>query len=233
MKTSAPAPARPSTASRARTATSRRRRSRRSRRRARGVQRGVRRDRRPDRAGRHHRPPRRARRARPARRRRPRPHAERDEHDCRGRLVVDRPVAKQIKASIKDPDLGHTITADIVVRHFPWPAGQPVGAKQFEIVGVWVSLAAGSRYSASIEPSMLSLVAASPAQTVMPDVRVRQAVARHAAEGCHALEDDRRLGLLQGQPRHDERAEPGLQPAALHRQHDRQERSRRRPSPSS
>ncbi len=82
--------------------------------------------------------------------------------------IVDRPVPKKIAASITDPDLGHTIKADSVVRHFPWPAGQPVGAKQFEIVGVWVSVAAGSRYSASVEPSMLSLVAASPAQTVMP-----------------------------------------------------------------
>ena len=82
--------------------------------------------------------------------------------------IVDRPVAKKIAASIADPDLGHTIKAAIVVRHFPWPAGQPVGAKQFEIVGVWVSVAAGSRYSASVDPSMLSLVAASPAQTVMP-----------------------------------------------------------------
>jgi hypothetical protein len=77
-------------------------------------------------------------------------------------------VPKKIAASITDPDLGHTIKADSVVRHFPWPAGQPVGAKQFEIVGVWVSVAAGSRYSASVDPSMLSLVAASPAQTVMP-----------------------------------------------------------------
>jgi len=82
--------------------------------------------------------------------------------------IVDRPVAKKIAASIADPDLGHTIKAAIVVRHFPWPAGQPVGAKQFEIVGVWVSVAAGSRYSASVEPSMFSLVAASPAQTVRP-----------------------------------------------------------------
>ena len=82
--------------------------------------------------------------------------------------IVDRPVPKKIAASITDPDLGHTIKADSVVRHFPWPAGQPVGAKQFEIVGVWVSVAAGSRYSASVEPSMFSLVAASPAQTVMP-----------------------------------------------------------------
>ena len=85
-----------------------------------------------------------------------------------GGSIVDRPVAKKIAASIADPDLGHTIKAAIVVRHFPWPAGQPVGAKQFEIVGVWVSVAAGSRYSASVEPSMFSLVAASPAQTVRP-----------------------------------------------------------------
>ncbi|WP_461047226.1 hypothetical protein [Terrabacter koreensis] len=43
-----------------------------------------------------------------------------------------------------------------------------MGAKQFEIVGVWVTLTAGSRYSASIDPAMLSLVASSPSQTVLP-----------------------------------------------------------------
>lgn len=81
---------------------------------------------------------------------------------------VDRAVSTAITATMKDPDLGHTITVNRIVRRFSWPAGQPVGAKQFEIVGVLVTLTAGSRYSASISPSMLSLVAASPAQTVAP-----------------------------------------------------------------
>lgn len=71
-------------------------------------------------------------------------------------------------ASIVDPDLGHTITAARVTRGLPWPAGQPVSRKEFEIVGVLVTLKAGSRYSATLDPSMLSLVAASPAQTVVP-----------------------------------------------------------------
>ena len=105
----------------------------------------------------------------------------------------------------------------------PVAGGQPVGAKQFEIVGVWVTVAAGSRYSASVDPSMLSLVAASPAQTVVPTSEFAKQWGATAAEGRDALADDRRLGLLQGRPRHDERAEPGLQPAGLHGQHDRQE----------
>lgn len=83
-------------------------------------------------------------------------------------LPVDRQVGTNMRATITDPDLGHTITATSVIRHFAWPAGRPVSAKQFEIVGVWVTLQAGSRYSASIDPSMLTLVAANPAQTVMP-----------------------------------------------------------------
>ena len=48
------------------------------------------------------------------------------------------------------------------------PEGQPVGAEAFEIVGVKVEFAAGSRYSASLDPTMLSLVAASPKQNVAP-----------------------------------------------------------------
>jgi hypothetical protein len=81
---------------------------------------------------------------------------------------VDKMVSKSITSTLKDPELGHTITARRIVRNLSWPSGQPVGAKQFEIVGVWVTLKAGSRYSASIDPSMLSLVASNPAQTVVP-----------------------------------------------------------------
>lgn len=81
---------------------------------------------------------------------------------------VDKMVTKTITATLKDPELGHTITARRLVRNLSWPSGQPVGAKQFEIVGVWVTLKAGSRYSASVDSSMLSLVAASPAQSVVP-----------------------------------------------------------------
>ena len=81
---------------------------------------------------------------------------------------VDKMTTKTLTATLKDPELGHTITARRLVRNLSWPSGQPVGAKQFEIVGVWVTAKAGSRYSASIDPSMLSLVAASPAQTVVP-----------------------------------------------------------------
>jgi hypothetical protein len=73
---------------------------------------------------------------------------------------------KDLKAVIKDPDLGHTITALKISRNLPFPANQPVGAEAFEIVGVKVQLDAGSRYSATLSPTMISLVATSPPQTV-------------------------------------------------------------------
>ncbi|HET8988401.1 MAG TPA: hypothetical protein VFN43_07800 [Humibacillus sp.] len=80
--------------------------------------------------------------------------------------AVEKVTYKNINAVIKDPDLGHTITATRIARHLKWPAGQPVGAEQFEIVGVRVRFEAGTRYSATLEPSMLSLIAANPKQTV-------------------------------------------------------------------
>lgn len=73
---------------------------------------------------------------------------------------------RTIKAVIKDPELGHTITALKVSRNLPFPKNQPVGAQAFEIVGVKVEFDAGSRYSAALEPSMLTLIAASPKQNV-------------------------------------------------------------------
>jgi len=80
--------------------------------------------------------------------------------------AVEKVSYKNINAVIKDPDLGHTITATRIARHLRWPSGQPVGAEQFEIVGVRVRFEAGTRYSATIDPSMLSLIAANPKQTV-------------------------------------------------------------------
>ena len=82
--------------------------------------------------------------------------------------AVERSTYKSINAVIKDPALGHTITATRIARNLKWPAGQPVGAEQFEIVGVRVRFEAGSRYSATLEPAMLSLVASNPKQTVAP-----------------------------------------------------------------
>ena len=75
---------------------------------------------------------------------------------------------KNIKAVIKDPELGHTITALKISRNLPFPTNQPVGAEAFEIVGVKIEFEAGSRYSAALEPSMLSLIAADPKQDVAP-----------------------------------------------------------------
>jgi hypothetical protein len=80
--------------------------------------------------------------------------------------AADKVSYTKINAVIKDPDLGHTITATRIARHLRWPSGQPVGAEQFEIVGVRVRFEAGTRFSATLDPSMLSLIAANPKQTV-------------------------------------------------------------------
>jgi len=80
----------------------------------------------------------------------------------------DRVKYTPIKATIQDPDLGHTITATRLARHLRWPSGQPVGAEQFEIVGVRVRVTAGSRYSANVTPSMFSLVPSTPRQNITP-----------------------------------------------------------------
>ncbi|EWT02992.1 hypothetical protein N865_03500 [Intrasporangium oryzae NRRL B-24470] len=63
----------------------------------------------------------------------------------------------KINATIKDPVLGHTITAVTLSRSIPWPAGNPVSAANFEIVGVSLHNVAGKRYSATIDPTMFSL----------------------------------------------------------------------------
>jgi hypothetical protein len=76
--------------------------------------------------------------------------------------------SKNIKAVINDPVLGHRITALKLSRGLPFPTNQPVGAEAFEIVGLKVQLQAGSRYSADLEPSMLSLVAVDPKQNIPP-----------------------------------------------------------------
>jgi len=82
------------------------------------------------------------------------------------------PSRRTIKAVIRDPELGHTITALRLSRNLPFPQNQPVGAEAFEIVGVWVEFQSGSRYSATLEPKMLSLVATSPKQNVPPSAEL-------------------------------------------------------------
>ncbi|MCU1536058.1 MAG: hypothetical protein JWP82_409 [Humibacillus sp.] len=83
-------------------------------------------------------------------------------------LPVDKTTYTNPNVAIRDGDLGHTITATRLARQLSWPAGQPVGAQQFEIVGVRVRFEAGARYSATLEPGMLALVAGSTTQTVAP-----------------------------------------------------------------
>ena len=83
-------------------------------------------------------------------------------------LPTVKPSTKVINAVINDPVLGHKITALKLARGLPFPANQPVGAEAFEIVGLKVRLEAGSRYSANLEPGMLSLIAVDPKQNVPP-----------------------------------------------------------------
>ncbi|ADU49294.1 hypothetical protein Intca_2793 [Intrasporangium calvum DSM 43043] len=55
------------------------------------------------------------------------------------------------------PTLGHVITVSRVVRHIPWPEGNPVAEEAFELVGIRVTLAAGDRYTATLSPNQLFL----------------------------------------------------------------------------
>jgi hypothetical protein len=65
-----------------------------------------------------------------------------------------------IDARLKDPVLGHSLRVTKMSRNVPWPAGNPVSAANFEIIGLYVEVAAGDRYSATVAPSMFSLRAA-------------------------------------------------------------------------
>ncbi len=66
-------------------------------------------------------------------------------------------VDKAVKVEIKDGTLGHVITATKLSRNLPWPAGNPVAAASFEIVGVQMTVDAGDRYSAEVTPAMFTL----------------------------------------------------------------------------
>lgn len=62
-----------------------------------------------------------------------------------------------LKVVINDPQLGHFVTPTKLVRNVPWPAGNPVGEQNFEIIALEVQLKAGTRYSADLAPWMLSI----------------------------------------------------------------------------
>ena len=61
-----------------------------------------------------------------------------------------------------DRGLGHGVTVGTISRNVPWPKGNPVSEAAFEIVGVYVKVRAGARYSATIEPGMFALATADP-----------------------------------------------------------------------
>ncbi|WP_324144986.1 hypothetical protein [Intrasporangium sp.] len=71
--------------------------------------------------------------------------------------VVAQPTKVPVKVTLKDPALGHTITATQVVRNMRWPKGHPVASEAFEIVGVNVKFAAGDRYTAELPPQYVTL----------------------------------------------------------------------------
>lgn len=71
--------------------------------------------------------------------------------------VVAEPTKIPVKVTLKDPALGHTITATQVVRNMRWPEGHPVASEAFEIVGVKVKFAAGDRYTAELPPRYVTL----------------------------------------------------------------------------
>ena len=62
-----------------------------------------------------------------------------------------------VNATLKDPILGHSFRVLKVSRNMPWPAGNPVSAANFEIVGVYLKVDTGDRYSATVAPSMFTL----------------------------------------------------------------------------
>lgn len=66
---------------------------------------------------------------------------------------------RPLKLSVEDKQLGHTVNVQQIARNVRWPGGAPVGKATFEIVGVKVSVTAGSRYSATVEPKMFTLQA--------------------------------------------------------------------------
>jgi hypothetical protein len=68
------------------------------------------------------------------------------------------------KGTITDDVLGHVITPVKVVTNLPWPEGSPVAQEHFELVGVEVKVAAGKRYSATVDASMFTIKAAAGEQ---------------------------------------------------------------------
>lgn len=75
---------------------------------------------------------------------------------------------KAVNATITVPTLGHAIVATKLSRNIPWPAGNPVAAERFEIVGVEMKVTAGSRYSADVKPAMFVLGTTKGPQPVAP-----------------------------------------------------------------
>lgn len=75
---------------------------------------------------------------------------------------------KKVAVTITDTVLGHDIKVTKLSRNIPWPAGNPVAAASFEIVGVELTVDAGDRYSADVQPTMFTLKTTTPALVIKP-----------------------------------------------------------------
>lgn len=80
-----------------------------------------------------------------------------------------------VKASLKDPVLGHSMRVTKLSRNMPYPNGNPVASANFEIVGVYVVVSTGDRYSATVTPAMFSLRAVPSTNQIFSTTEFRTA----------------------------------------------------------
>jgi len=71
--------------------------------------------------------------------------------------AATQPTQIPVKVTLRDPVLDQTVTVKQVQRNMPFPSGYPVGAETFEIIGLYVSLQTGPRFSAELSPRNLTL----------------------------------------------------------------------------
>jgi len=80
--------------------------------------------------------------------------------------ALPRRADRSIRQTIKDPVLGHTITATKLARNVPFPKGNPVAQENFELVGVYLVVDMGSRYTAPVDSTLFTLKTSSSPNVV-------------------------------------------------------------------